>query len=468
MPKKVIEQNMQRSDLTREMILGQLSSSFLTYVAQYLRSLPAYVDDVERDFGLDIYERMMNDPACVSSISAIKSMILSRGPRFLSPVPAPKTGSEDSEGRAAYEKSEEIRAFVEEMCDDLQQPIEEVFSDMLDAIVFGHAVAEQTYAVKDGRLRLAKLSVKPRKNYAFVTDKYLNLMGILPVNPGSSKDVRSEDVIARDKFWALSFFPRGGDPRGRSIMRAAYNPWYLKQQVWPQYLKYLAQFGTPSIVGYLPPDVGNIEMIDSVAAEGDRTSLSPEEAMLTKLVGFANGTAIVLPNGSKLEPIQSQGDGDAFLNAIDLLDRQIAKAILIVIRVTMESQHGSRADSETAQDILGQFAQLVQRLVEVSFYRDVIQRVVAYNWGEEAARDLSPVMDLADVAQEDVIGVGNMIANLARTGFVHDSQLPGLDVKLNLPERDFEAQMAERAEERENRRMFDLNLPFGSDDERNQ
>ncbi len=70
--------------------------------------------------------------------------------------------------------------------------------------------------------------------------------------------------------------------------------------------------------------------------------------------------------------------------------------------------------------------------------------LVRYNWGDDAAAELCPYITLSDVAPEDVVAVGNMIANLARQpGLIHPSQYPGIDQKLGLPERDFASQMAE-------------------------
>jgi hypothetical protein len=190
--------------------------------------------------------------------------------------------------------------------------------------------------------------------------------------------------------------------------------------------------------------------------------MSAADALLQKLIAWTNGTAIALEHGTELQLIESKGDGEAYIKAIDLYDRQMTQAVLIAIRATMEAQHGSKADSETAQDLLGAFAQLLKRKIEAAIYRDCLLPLVRYNWGEEAAGELCPFLSLSDVAREDVVDIGNMIANLARAkeGMIDDSQLPGIDSKLGLPERDFAAQMAARTEQRQREREIDHNA-FG-------
>lgn len=450
-------------DLNTELLLGTMAhNAFLTFMGRYFRGLPQYIDDAQRDFGLDIYERMMKDPAVVSSIGALRTLTLSQGPRFLSRVQAPSPTKPDPEQQAEYDRAEELRQFVEAMMDHLQEPLEEVLEQMLDFLPYGHTVAEETYEERGGRLVLKTLRPKPRSAFAFVVDEYMNLIGLVGAKRGSpmlsssmASTVSPDDVIPREKFFIISNGATYGDPRGSSVLRPAYNSWYLKQQAWPMYLKFLAQFGTPSICGTLPPDAGDVEVVDAQGQvtlddDGNPVAMSAAEAMLAKLVAFANGTAVVLEHGSDLNILEPKGDGEAYVKAFDLFDRQITRAVLVATRATMEAEHGSKADSSTAQDILSEITQGIRRKVEVAFFRDVLQPIIRYNFGDEAADGLlCPYMSLSDVAREDVVAVGNMIANLARSEMLHPSQYPGLDVKLGLPERDFEAQMAEMTERRE-------------------
>lgn len=441
-----------RRDLNRELLLGTLAS--YTYVlndAPYLRSLPRHIDDAERDFGLDIYERMSHDPALAAALAAITVLVVRDGYRLLCPVSPPSAYNPDPEQEARYERAEAIRRDVAAMLDRLQQPLIEIIEELLDCLAFGHAIAEQTYEQRSGLLALRTLRVRPRTAYAFVVDQFMNVLGVVPrPELGIGVPVDPSQIVPREKFVLLTWGSRYGDPRGRSLLRPAYNAWWLKQQTWPHYLKFLLQFGTPSVAGKLPEGATDVELFDTATGEprrdanGNPVVVSAADALLEKLIAWSNGTAIALDHGTELQLIESRGDGEAYVNAIDLYDRQMTRAVLIAIRATMEAEHGSRADSETAQDMVSAFAQLVRRRVEVALYRDCIMPLVRYNWGDDAADELCPYITLSDVAPEDVVAVGNMIANLARQpGLIHPSQYPGIDQKLGLPERDFASQMAE-------------------------
>jgi hypothetical protein len=466
--------------LKEELLWGMSAFGYAGWLGVYLQSLPQYVDDAQRDFGFDIYERMLKDPAVFSSMQTIKIGILSQGARFIAPADALPSFRDDPEAQARYERAEEIRSFIESICMNLQQPLEDILGEMLDALSFGYSVAEKTYEARGSKLVLKSLKPKPRRNFAFAVDRYTNLAGLVGTTDKSSglmpsllSNVDEESVIPRDKFMILTHAGKGCDPRGSSILRIAYNAWYLKQQVWPFYLKYLAQFGSPSLVGKTPEDAADIEVVDAqgnVVKNDDGTPqvLTAEQAMLQQLLAFSNGTAIVLPHGSEFDTVESQGDGSAFTNAIDVLDRQIARAILIAIRATMEAQHGSKADSETSQDILADYTKMIQRSLEVAFYRDVIYPTVVMNFGQEAADDVCPYMSLSNVAREDIVETGNMIANLARANVVHPSQYPGIDAMLNLPERDFESQMEEMAADKDQAAMLQGLLAGAGDNAVNQ
>ena len=107
----------------------------------------------------------------------------------------------------------------------------------------------------------------------------------------------------------------------------------MKQQIWSVYLKYLTQFAGPSLVGYTAPEAQAMPASDSYGnpildGNGNPVIVSPEQTMLDALQAFASGTAAVFPCGAQVTPINMSGDGSAFLQAIDLFDRQIAKAIL--------------------------------------------------------------------------------------------------------------------------------------------
>lgn len=446
-------------DLNREIALAQLGNNFLGFLSSYVQTLPPYTDDIERDFGTDIYERMMRDSAVLAAIGDIQTAVLSEGVRFLNRIPSPSPAVADPQAEAKFERGEEICDWVKRVMDELQAPLEDTLGEMLDCLAYGHQVAEQTYEPRGGKLALKKLAVKPRAAYGFVVDEFMNHWGFVVAKPGSAGIISTaltnpEDIVAREKFFVLTNAPKCGDPRGRSILRAAYTCWWLKQQTWPNQLKFLAQFGTPSLKIIMPESGGSpIEVTDDegyLLMDGDQPkTVSPEEAMLAKGLAFQNSSVSVWPFGTQVDTLQVASDGEAYIKAIDLYDRQMVRSIIYTTRTLMEAQFGSRADSNTAQDVTGRVTQLVRRKVEVGFYRDVLLPLVRYNFGDQVASEFCPVMVLSDLNSEDVIEYGNMIANLSRSNYLRPEQKPGIDAKLKLPERDFATEVADLEDERD-------------------
>lgn len=398
--------------IMREYVAGSSDFPYL----QLQRALPRHVDDAERDFGADIYERMLRDPMVAAAVDTLKMRALAEGLR-LSPV----SGGED------------IWRFVESALESLDVPIEETLYDMLDALSFGHRLAEIVFEVSEqGRLVLRAIKPKPRRNYGFVLDAYQNLTGIAAIVPGKSafvpvgivpspKDL--PNLFPASKFFVLTFGGTNRDPRGCSLLRPAYNPWWLKQQTWPQLLKFLVQFAGPSLIGYTP---------ENAAFSGD---LSPEDVMLAALKGFQNGSIVVLRGGSKVDRIQSEGEGQAFLNAIELYNREITHAVLKQTRATMEALHGSRADSETASDILDVVVGWVQGVLARAFRRQVVRPLVALNFGLTAARDHCPNVLFKGSGKPDFAGTAAAVAQLQSSGYLSPSQYGGIDQLLSLPPR---------------------------------
>ena len=396
------------------------------------RSLPWAFDDISADFGDDIYRRMLLDSAVSAAINTLKTGIIEDGLTLITAI------AEQADPQ--YQRALDITAFCDRCLTNVQTPIDDVLWDLLDALALGARVAEKIYEQDGGQLVLRAIKVKPRRSTAFVVDAYMNLVGLLALLPGMGYGVQigttiignpaqNPTLLPKDKFCILSNRPQSNDPRGTSLLRPAYGPWWMKQQVWPEYLKYLAVHATPSLIGTTPERV--IEVTDPTT--GAKTSAV--NALLNTLIAFKNNSALVVPFGTVVKEIQAQGDGEVFRIAIDILDRQITTAILYQTLATMEGAHQSRAASSTHKSTLDTIVRQAKRAVCNMLRRDVLQDLVRINFGESAARDLTPIPSLGSVEQSDRAGMLTAVATAYRYGFIDDSQKAGLDAELNLPAR---------------------------------
>lgn len=422
------------SRLQREYVAG----GGWAWYGQVARTLPNAIDDVTADFGDDLYERMLFDPQVSAVATIFKASILETGLTLTSAV--------RSRSDPDYEIAAEIADEAQRMVSEFDGTFDDVLWNLLDCVSFGNKVAEQTYKLapskKDGRgiLVLDKLKVRPRRATVFAVDIYLNLVGLLVrVPPNASPwsavmmfgpDDEPFNLIAPHKFVVANFRPHDNDPRGTSLLRPAYSAWWRKQQIIPEYLKYLSQFAGPSLIGYVGPDA-----VPQPDPNNPGNVITAEQTMLVALQGLHNGTAAAFPNGAKVDPLIMQGDGLAFLKAIDHCDQQITKAVLTQELATEEGKHMARAAAEVHQDVLDTLVRQGKLGFAAQLRNQLFKRWVGYNWGN-AAMDLAPSVTLGRSVQREQPALWGAAAQLMGQGYLSPSQLQALDEQIGLPVRD--------------------------------
>lgn len=433
---------------TREYVAGSVSSF---QSARMLRGLPWAFDDLSRDFGDDIYDRILLDPAPVAVVNTLISSVIEEGATLSSAL-----DDQDDDG---YALAGEIRDFCESVLADLATPLDDVLWDLLHAMAYGCRIAEEVYQLTPATsyslpdttpiqrgaelLTLSALKVRPRRSLAFVVDAFQNVKGLLARPPGGSitttivgetgRPIAS--LLPREKFAVLTFRPVDNDPRGSSVLRPAYTPWWTKMQVYPEFLKYLAQFASPSIYAVASEDATRNNIL--VTQDDGTKLLRPAVEVLNEaLLAFQNGTAMSFPYGTMLKALEMSGSGEAFHAAFTHCDQQISLAVLHQTLATLEAQHQSRASSETHQDTLDTIVRQAKRAVCVMLRRDVLRPMVGYNYGAEAARMLTPSVSLGSVERQDLAAMMTAIAQLARAKYLDPSQLAAIDAQLNLPVRE--------------------------------
>lgn len=442
-----------------------------SWYSRLARGLPPTIDDITSDFGDDLYERMAIDPTIAKCLAVFKASVLEDG---LDLNPAIK-----DEADPDYDLANRIHDEASAMLDELETSLDDVLWDLANCIAYGNVVAEQRFELKPGAvekrelLQLIALKVKPRRTYAFVVDAYLNVIGLLGQRPGESNPYMGQvgldpehvpNILPREKFCIATFRPHNSDPRGTSLLRPAYDPWWRKRQLLPDYLKYLAQFAGPSIWGTTPEKAQALPSEDSLAnptfdTDGNLNppftpgadipvttdpygnnpvpvgtfTLSPEQQLVRSLLEFRNGTAAAFPFGTQLHTIEMTGEGRAFLAAKADCDRDMIGAILTQTLATEEGEHQARAAAQVHQDVLDTLIRQAKRSIIRMVRRDILRPWVRYNWGEKALH-LVPIPTLGETKTQDL---APLITALGAVGYAVDqSQMPDIDEMLNLPVRD--------------------------------
>ena len=292
-------------------------------------------------------------------------------------------------------EDQQIAAFVRSALESLHGSVLDTLYDVLDALAFGVSIVEINYTLIDagpdaGRIGLASLKSKDPSGFTFETDAFANVLALRGLDGAA---------YPPDKFLRYAWMPLYESPLGQSDLRAAYKPWFVKQQLLKWWAKYLEKFGMPTVTGTYDPNRGY--------------GPDQQRELLSIVAQVHNESAVVLPSDMHLgllETARAQSAG--FSEAIEYLDRAIAKSILgqTLTTDTPASGGGSYALGSVHQDVLGFYADKIRRdLEETVIGAQLLAPLVAYSFGPSAAR---PRFVLGKPSLAHLEASGKLIAEL--------------------------------------------------------
>jgi hypothetical protein len=406
----------------------------------FYQSLPPWIDDNQRAFGMDIYDQMARDPGVYTPLRTVVAQVLADGIEL-----RPRIDDKDDPNYVASKKQLD---FATAYLDDLPRSLEDLSYEMLaGAMCHGSRVAEQVMGVDDetGKWVIDRIKPKPRRNVGFVVDAYMELTGFLPMTPGqfstlavygaSLADLKNQNVLPKEKFCWLTWAPEDGDPRGSSLLRPLFSSWWQKQQLIREYIKGLSQFGTPTLVGELGEDPFPAPGFDANANAASGTELSVADAMRNGLIQIRNGAVFVHSNGGKVYTLDVPAVGEQLLAALDRIDKQMEKAITLQTLATGEAKFGTKSLGDVHQDTAGTGLRY-PRMIMANMWNRLLRLVVKLNDGDKAARTVAPYVSMTATEQQDWATELGAVATAYTSGFLVDQQRPALYERLGLPDVD--------------------------------
>lgn len=389
---------------------------------------------------------ILRDPTAGPAYNTLRYAVLSGGMKITPEVKKPviAEGQETPPDPPDLKLSTEIAEFCVRAVNRLERHIILVLAELLDALPFRNKVAERveelvTTGPDSGRWSLRRIATKPHWSYSFVVDSKGTLVALRCLTDIDGK-LEWRD-IAPSAFVIAQWDAKDGNPQGNSILEAAEQAFILKCRLTQNWWKGLKQFGTPSLFGTTHEGAEEVLQRNddgSVAVDenGDPLpGINPQVSMKSGLEDFQSGSVIVGPYGSDIKVIESNKDATGVEKSLERCDRDLTRSILLQVRATMESRFGSKADSQTGQDILGVFVQFIRLWLCSIVDRDILFPIVEVNWGTEIANRLTPKVSLGAISPADFVSASNAIAALFQSGYLTEDQLMELDAMLNLPVR---------------------------------
>lgn len=433
-----------------------VAGGFINTGTEGTRTLSGMPEDTTRAHSAQTYETMMSDPKVSKAIHLLKMSVLSEGVEFRPSLP---------EKDENYESAEIVADFCKKAVNGLDTPIRYTLEQMLDALIYGHKIAEVTYKTSEltgyegTYLVPSTIKTKGLNVVQFVVDNKFNILGFA-VRQGSLDIGRRQNakitldtsrkvlvdgkpVLPREKFMVLTIRGKDCDPRGHSVLSSAVNAWHLKTAVWPEYLKYLLLCAIPLLVGATPEnDTGVKEFLRAPdgtpikdPVTGAFIEANPVIALRDAMLQARNGEVLAVKGGTKISEIGAQGAGTPFFKAIELFDSQMETGILLQTLATSEGIHQNRAASTMHMSVLDQFVYWLKGVVVDMLVADLLRPVVRYNFGDDALQFM-PNVSLGDTERREFANDATAIATLYKAGYFQPNQLKQTDEILGFEVRD--------------------------------
>lgn len=313
---------------------------------------------IDKGDGVGVYQDMLRDPY-VKGALCLKKFAVIRLPAKI--IPATEKA-----------RDQEIAQFVEYCFEEMETALVDMLLSIMGSLDCGYSISELNWQVLGQGMFAGKIGLKTVKGkdpyiYSFKTDKYDNIKKVFQ-RQGSYGSTESA-YLAPKKFAIMSYMPQYSDPYGRSDLRAAFRAFIIKDWAWKFRAIYMEKFGTPPIIGKVPPG----------------TSTTKVNAYLAILESMQNDTSIVLPEDLKHEILNLATAGPTeYERAITDLNKEILIGIIGSFLAVEESRRtGARAQGQVHFDVVNLFVDYLARVVAEVVNRQIVRRLVDMNYDIE-------------------------------------------------------------------------------------
>jgi hypothetical protein len=272
-------------------------------------------------------------------------------------------------------------------------------STALDALHFGHVIFEKVwrYDRVDRRIHLDRLAYRPQDSFIswdIAPEGDLRTASQYAIPPGEK--LPREIPIPGSKLLIYSYNQLGSNPTGRSVLRAVYKPWLLKDDLLRITQVAADRNGTGVPVVTYPQG-------------GDRDA----SLTLAKNIRVGDDAGAAVEDGTKVEMLGVKGQTFETLPVIQYYDRQIAKSMMAMF-LELGQGHGALSLGEVFAAYLATQLNSVRAWIEDTFNGQVVTDWTRMNFGEDAP---VPELRCQEISSER-IATSEDIHNLARAGML--------------------------------------------------
>ena len=303
-------------------------------------------------------------------------------------------------------RDKEIAEFVEEQLNGIEG-MEDIETDLLDAIGKGIAVSEIMWGYDSGRVVVREIKNRHQKRFFWdgVDDSFRCRTDETP----------SGILLPKNKFIIHKYKARSGHPARAGILRVVAWMYLFKNYDIKDWISFAEVYGLPFRLGKYAPGSSDEE----------------KRALMQALIQLGADAAGIIPEGASIEFVTAEktSSTDLYERLARYCDEQISKAILGQT-LTSDSGGGSYAQSKTHNEVRHDLTVADCKALAATLRRDLIRPLVLFNFGEEKR---IPRIRFDCEEDEDLMQTANVVGTLVeKTGL--PVPLSYLYKKFSIPE----------------------------------
>lgn len=402
-----------------------------------------------------IYEEMASNDAVIGAATYAIEAFLRRVEWDVEPA-------DDSE--AARKEAE----WMESVLDDMDQPLEEIISELLSFLVYGFALHEQVLKIRlgpeetnprfrskynDGRIGLRALA--PRAQTSIdrwdMDDATGRTHGAWQVDPVTGNEV----YLPLDRCLHIRTKSRRNNPEGVSILRNAYRSWSFKKR-----LEEIEAIGISRDLTGIPVVEMPAAIMSRTASDDQRSTRQAMERLVSQIARDER-EGIVFPSemdsdgkptGYKLRLLSSPGQKQIPADpVIRRYDSRIAMSVMADFLMLGTEKTGSFAMASQKSSNFMKALEFYMGNIASALNKQVVQRLCLIN---NIPPELWPEICPGQVAAPDLKELGLFLQQVAGAGLItpsHDTENELREIA-DLPEKteeEFAEEEAKAAEEKQ-------------------
>ena len=316
-----------------------------------------------------LYDSMMEDDCISSTINIKKRMVLAINGDF-------RPASDDPNDVT-------ICAFVKKCLMSMKLRWIDALDNLLDALFYGHKVAEKVWEIRDGTILLTNLKFLHPVLCDYEYDEFRNL-SVLHIGyywGGQHIAISGDDIYKKFLIFVYPYI-KDGIYYGNSELKEVFNLWLAKQNILKWRNTYIQNYGMPIMQIIYDVDTTT----DKERSDVQDMMGHLQEQQYLSVPAIKDLTTGELRPKIRIEPIKvtdSSGSQNTQIHerAIDQLDKMIKRKLLLPDKLGFsESPGGSYNQSDVQFDILMSVILFYLGRIEDVANKEIITQLVDYNF----------------------------------------------------------------------------------------